>query len=40
VVLNIANGRVGLISVTYGFNSAEPDEPWQSTPPTIRGRHR
>jgi hypothetical protein len=29
VVLDIANGRVGLISVTYGFNGAEPDEPWQ-----------
>ncbi|MET0966992.1 MAG: CapA family protein [Nakamurella sp.] len=26
------NGRVGLISATYGHNSGEPDEPWMVTP--------
>lgn len=27
-VIDTAGGRVALISVTYGFNSGEPDEPW------------
>lgn len=30
VVINTPNGRVGFISVTYGFNGYEPDEPWQA----------
>ncbi|MGS0684878.1 CapA family protein [Nakamurella sp. GG22] len=29
VVINTENGRVGFISVAYGFNGNEPDEPWQ-----------
>jgi len=29
VVINTPNGRVGFISVAYGFNGSEPDEPWQ-----------
>lgn len=29
VVINTPNGRVGFISVAYGFNGYEPDEPWQ-----------
>lgn len=29
VVINTHSGRVGLISVAYGFNGYEPDEPWQ-----------
>jgi len=32
-VINTVNGRVALISVTYGFNAGEPDEPWMV--PTI-----
>jgi poly-gamma-glutamate synthesis protein (capsule biosynthesis protein) len=29
VVINTPHGRVGFISVAYGFNGNEPDEPWQ-----------
>lgn len=29
VVINTPTGRVGLISVAYGFNGNEPDQPWQ-----------
>lgn len=29
VVINTPNGRVGFISVAYGFNGYEPDETWQ-----------
>lgn len=29
VVINTPNGRVGFISVAYGFNGNEPDEAWQ-----------
>jgi len=29
VVINTPHGRVGFISVAYGFNGSEPDEPWQ-----------
>ena len=28
-ILSTANGRVGFISVTYGFNDSPPDQPWQ-----------
>ena len=31
VVIATPNGRVGLISVTYGLNTGEPDEPWMVT---------
>jgi len=27
-IVDSANGRVALISATYGFNSGEPEEPW------------
>jgi poly-gamma-glutamate synthesis protein (capsule biosynthesis protein) len=31
-VATTPNGRVGVISATYGLNTGEPDEPWMVTP--------
>ena len=29
MVVDTGHGRVGVVSVTYGFNTGRPEQPWQ-----------